>query len=179
MRRKQTHSYQTSTIKSWSTLARRRGSPATPLDAVLSFTVFGPVVISEILHGQGVLAQHLLVLTVLTPDLFKVAHWKKTTTSDRFPGFTKTSKICWCCRTAKSYSAFWVVTKIMNPLASFGHQFKPWNMISLPRKAADKPRHSCQYFDASTQRISLQKAQRWYCSSSSTLKKKKSTSQQQ
>ncbi len=49
--------------------------PATPFDASLSFAVFGPVVVSEILHGEGVLTQRLLILTVFAPDLVKVAHW--------------------------------------------------------------------------------------------------------
>lgn len=53
--------------------------PATPFDASLSFAVFGPVVVGEVLHGEGVLAQCLLVLAVLTPDLVKVAHWEQKT----------------------------------------------------------------------------------------------------
>lgn len=51
--------------------------PATPFDAALSFVIFRPVVVSEILHGKGILTQCLLILTVLTPDLVKVAHFEK------------------------------------------------------------------------------------------------------
>lgn len=49
--------------------------PATPFDAALSFTFLCPVVIGEILHGQGVFTQCLFILTVLTPDLVKVSHF--------------------------------------------------------------------------------------------------------
>lgn len=51
--------------------------PATPINASLSFTILGPVVVSKILHGEGVLTQRLLILTVLAPDFVKVAHWGK------------------------------------------------------------------------------------------------------
>lgn len=54
--------------------------PAAPFDASLSLAVFGPVVVSEILHGEGVLAQRLLVLAVLAPDLVKIAHYRKKKT---------------------------------------------------------------------------------------------------
>lgn len=50
--------------------------PAAPLDAPLSFAVFCPVVVSKILHGEGIFTQSLLILTVLPPDLIKVTHCK-------------------------------------------------------------------------------------------------------
>lgn len=65
------------TVMRSKTAAERRLKPvvpATPIDAPLSFTFFRPVVVSKVLHGEGVLAQRLLILTVLAPDLVKVAH---------------------------------------------------------------------------------------------------------
>lgn len=59
------------------TVAERRLKPvvpATPIDAPLSFAFFRPVVVSKVLHGEGVFTQRLLILTVLAPDLVKVAH---------------------------------------------------------------------------------------------------------
>lgn len=62
----------------WSKIAAERrlksDVPATPFDATLSLAVYGPMVVSKILHGEGVLTQCLLILTMLTPDLVKVAH---------------------------------------------------------------------------------------------------------
>lgn len=65
------------TVMRSKTAAERQFVPATPFDASLSFAVFGPVVVSKILHGEGVLTQRLLILAVFTPDLVKVAHWEK------------------------------------------------------------------------------------------------------
>lgn len=56
--------------------------PAAPLDAALPVALLGPVVVGQVLHGQGVLAQRALVLAVLAPDLVKVAHLEHKQTED-------------------------------------------------------------------------------------------------
>lgn len=51
--------------------------PAAPLDAALPVGLRGPVVVGQVLHGQGVLTQRALVLAVLAPDLVKVPHFEQ------------------------------------------------------------------------------------------------------
>lgn len=58
--------------------------PATPFDAALPFALLGPVVVGQVLHGQGVLTQRALVLAVLAPDLLKVAHFEAQTKRKRW-----------------------------------------------------------------------------------------------
>lgn len=54
--------------------SQKEVSPVAPIDASLLFAVDGPMVVGEVLHGDGVLAQRLLILAVLAPDLVEVAH---------------------------------------------------------------------------------------------------------
>lgn len=58
--------------------------PATPFDAALPVALLGPVVVGQVLHGQGVLTQRALVLAVLAPDLVKVAHFEAQTKRKRW-----------------------------------------------------------------------------------------------